>query len=94
MTGWVYWRREAGCGWVADDATGTVIGIVRRHTVTPGERAEWGAARPAGGDWVAEVTYTTVGPLTFHRTRNEACRALHDMWKADPDTAAPEVPAP
>lgn len=70
-----------------------VLGWIRRHVVTPGERAEWGAARPRGGDWIAQPTYTA-GPMTIHRTRADAAQALYDLWAADPDRNAPEVPAP
>lgn len=93
---WRLWAQTGGGIrlWVIVPAESSkVLGWVRRHVVTPGERFEWGAARPRGGDWVAEPTYTA-GQTTIHRTRADAAQALYDLWLADPDRNAPEVPAP
>jgi hypothetical protein len=85
--------RIGGGLWVLVPSESKVLGWIQRHTVTPGERFEWGAARPRGGDWVAHPTYIA-SPMTIHRNRDEAARALYDLWLADPDRTAPEVPAP
>lgn len=91
---WESYHGYGGRLWVVvPGESNKVLGWVRRHTVTPGERSEWGAARPRGGDWVAEPTYTA-GQMTIHRNRSEAAQALYDLWAADPDRNAPEVPAP
>jgi hypothetical protein len=76
---WRTWAREGGSGeWVQDVATGRIIGHVRRHTVTPGERAGWGARRPRGGEWVGVPMFS--GPALFEPTRAAAAEALHTLW--------------
>lgn len=79
--------------WVIDRETCTVIGWVRRHTVTPGERAAWATARPLAGEWVAQLTYTAA-PLATYQSQVTAAEALWSLWDLDPDPHAPEVPAP
>jgi hypothetical protein len=81
---WGYWHRPAG-GWFLWDVhgTGAVIGHVR-------------ATEVIDDGWVAFPEWTAgldpiVGP--FH-SRNAAAEALFAAWLADPDTNAPEVPAP
>lgn len=87
MTGarrpWGRWHRPQGGWFIYDDDAGTVLGYV------------------AGGDSVADgwVIYPTwvgghepvVGP---HRNVSSAAQALYELWLADPDRNAPEVPAP
>lgn len=84
-TAWRTWEREQGGEWVQDTATGKIIGYVRRHTVTPGERSEWAARRPRGGEWVATPTFSApparpVVPALFEPTRADAAAALHTLW--------------
>lgn len=90
---WELYSRQPSGWWVYVPAAGCVIGYVQRHTVTPCERQEWAAARPRGGDWRA-YRDGDMGLPVICRTTTEAAQAVYDLWAADADTHAQEVPAP
>ena len=73
--------RSSASWWVFVPARSCVVGRVAQHTVEPCERAEWGAQRPRGGDWLA---IDDRGVVTICRTRAEAAQAVYDRWAANP----------